>query len=68
VPVDVAGSGLDVRLAVGVSEGKISSPAGSVGAGGAQADRIRTAIKSRDDQKGRWLRFIIYSLSGGDLR
>jgi hypothetical protein len=67
--VGVAGSGLDVRLAVGVSEGKISSPDGSVGAGGAQADRIRTAIKSRDDQKGRWnLSFIIYSLSGGDLR
>jgi hypothetical protein len=69
VLVGVPGSGLEVRLGVGVIEGKISSSPAAVGAGGAQADSITTAINSRDDQKGRWkLSFIIYALSRGDLR
>lgn len=61
----VGESGLGVTLGLGVAEGKVTgSSAGSVGAAGAQADNITTAIKSRDDQKGsRKLSSIFYLLS-----
>ena len=61
----VGESGLGVTLGLGVAEGKVTgSSAGSVGAAGAQADKTKPAVKSRDDQKGsRKLSSIFYLLS-----
>ena len=67
----VAESGLGVGEAVGVpvaGREVTGLPSGSVGAAGAQADRINTGIKISDDQKeSRRYDFIVTFFPGCDL-
>jgi hypothetical protein len=57
---------LGVELGVGLAGNKISSS--STGAAGAHAERIRTGIKTTDDQKkSRKRDFIVYALSSVPL-